>query len=706
MSQLQKFTPEVGGCPSRWYFRYVLGLPDDPPSKGQARGSEGHKRVEDWLRSGVNVLDRLERRGLPFMPVPNMIDGKPTAEALELGPVLVEEHFKAPADIEPDDGKQVRAARNVPLMALDVPVIGYIDLVNPRQLARTGVVQIKDWKFKKSIELYAAKPADLLNPKNEAGIQMLGYARWAFDAFPGVKTVELSHVTFQTQGMPDVKESGPVPIHVDSAKALWETVTHVAIPGMQKAAAAEHFSQVPRNERVCYKYKKACPYLSTCQDRMARIRAGFRAKAHVTVPTAPTAPQTAEETMGLLKTMTGQQSQPIHSESVPDTGPAVPAPKRALPPIVDPPGAKLQAQHAQAGKDYEIAGVKYRFLTFMTLGDKKYASFTPIAGGPPQMVELTTEIAALAPPQVTPPDVPKSDPALAAQPLPSTPAGAVSPPAIGVLVSACVLGDKYEVNGQIGEFTGTSNAGGGLGFFQTTAGAVKLPLTAFVKMLPGAASVGPAAVAVPSAQPTAGPSSPPAPAAPSVAPVEQPTGQAAASAAGNPLPQADEPKKRGRPRKETAQNPVGATAAGSAAAGGNPVQSATAGTGAQAPAATEVHKPTTTPDGTPYGSMQGVRLYFGCSPVGVVADTLGPYVNRLEQELMKAGQLNVADLRIASDQVFGFNKWKGFLTKMAQEMPPPAGHYVMVGYADERVSCVADALAQIAEPGAVVIGGR
>ena len=109
----------------------------------------------------------------------------------------------------------------------------------------------------------------------------------------------------------------------------------------------------------------------------------------------------------------------------------------------------------------------------------------------------------------------------------------------------------------------------------------------------------------------------------------------------------------------------------------------------------------------------GVHLYFGCSPVGVVTQTLHAYVDDLELEIIKVANQHGAsplkagdDLRTAEDKVFGFGKWKAYIKAAAKERTPSAGHYVVAQGADERVDCAADALAAVLPPGSVVRGGR
>lgn len=674
VSQLQRATPEVGGCLSKWYFRYVLGLPDDPPGKGQLRGTAGHGRIEDYLLTGVNALDNLERRGMKHMPEPNVRpDGTPHPV-----PVLVEAHFGPELDPE----KKQKRPPFVQLTADGVPVVGFIDLIDPRD---PRWLLLKDWKFKASIGQWGVKPADLVNPRNEAGIQIIGYLEaLRLARAQGVFTQDWaipSHVTFQTQGAPDVVETttenadGTVkPIQLDSAKALWETVTRAAIPAMRRAAKAKSHTDVPKNQQVCHKYRKACPYLTTCLDRMARIRAGFASKTP--------APAVQGDLMGMLTQMTGGAVPVSKPAETVATAPIqnVSAQKPAAA------SATLIAQLAQPGQDYEVKGASHRYLTTVKHGESTYAQFTPTAGGPPVLVELNEPIKALAAPLVVPSDAPKSTAGAVQAPAGATQSTTAAPE--GQLVQTCEHGLKYEVNGQIGEYTGSSLQ---FGFFQTTAGSVKLLLTDRVKAVRAAAESSPATTQSPATASTAAPDS--GKPAQSVA---EPGGGASNPSPGN---ASEERPKRKRKLaiddKTTTPDPAPGAQPSTAAV----ELVAAAGISRYAP-------PTHSADGsTEYGPMGGVRLYFGCSPIGVATQTLGAYVDALERELLVKGQLGVHDVRVAQDSTFGFNKWKGYLAEMAKEKPPPAGFYVVTGYADERIALVAETLAQRAEPGCVTRGG-
>lgn len=380
VSQMQK----ADGCLRQWRLNKVEGLPDKPPGAGQRRGTAGHRRIERFLGGeGKQVLDHLELVGVQKGLIP------------EPGSDLFVEH---PFHVE--------GARPV-LHALDIPLTGFIDLVNPRG----DVISVVDWKFKKPWNgKLGFDAADLEDPSHEAGIQMLGYGAWVNRMFVHEEHVRLSHVTFQTEGRADVREAA-VTLSLDTVIERWDIISQRIIPRMKAAVLAPHALDVEPNESLCEKYG-GCPYKSTCFDRMARIRQMFKQQA----------PTTGETLMGMLSSMVSTPA-----------APAAPVTRKV--PIEDVPFTVAQAIQGNA---YVVNGVNAKFLCNTDMGGTTFASFMPLAGGAPILVTLGTVFTALPTPAlpfadrdpiVIPPDAPKSDPLLAAKPAPGTlpPAAAETP---------------------------------------------------------------------------------------------------------------------------------------------------------------------------------------------------------------------------------------------------------------------------------------
>lgn len=644
VSAMQKADAHTGGCLAAWYFKYVEKLPDKPPSKGQIRGTKGHDRFKKYLRGEVDVLDRLERLGVErgLVPAPN-IDHK-TREKHPV-PLIIEEHF----------------GTSVVLTADGIPMTGYIDVLNPRTIDTESVLEITDWKFKKSIEDYGCTGPDLISPDTDAGIQMLGYGEFGrlinaqivagtvrdprFSSWSRFERIRLGHVTFQTEGKADVD---PVAAEatLTSIKRGWETVSRRIAPKMREAAKQVSAHHVPKNKDACNKYG-GCPYKKTCWDRMAVLAAGFKGRG--------TKDTKAEEIkMGMLKAMSGAGSsapkaEPIHAESAPVAAPA-PA-KKSL--IVDMPSGSIEAGAAEQQKKYTVNGQAAVFLCVTALGQSRFASFLPIAGGAPLLVPPETPI--------IPIQEGKGETGPAVQPQQASTGVAGSAPA-----SALVVG------------TASGTIGG------AAAGAVSAPASPPAGSSPVVGPNAPAG-ALALVLPPDAPKSDPKLAAkvdPVPAPVVAPPAQVAPPAAAappavaavtstEPIQTDSAPKKRGRPKKSE-------------------VEAQAAPPPAPAP---EAPAPVVTPV-TPTQDM-GIHLYFVGSPVGVQTSTLHAYVLEKDEVIRQGAQLNCGDLRNADDKDFGFGKWKVYLAQIAREEPPPPGHYIVTP-GDDRIAVVADALISMA----------
>lgn len=385
VSQMQKADAASGGCLRKWRFSKVEKPFPEPESAGQKRGKAGHKRIEDFLKGGPRSgLETLELLGLQRGHIP------------QPSPLLSVE-------------------RAMEWRALDVPIVGYVDLIDAG-----STPHIKDWKYKKPWDGKLGFDAeDLIDPNHEAGIQMIGYAQ-ALAGVMSFDAVALSHVTFQTSGRPDVRQVTSALKRAEIAP-LWEIISRRIVPKMQAAARAAKPQDVEPNESACHKYG-GCVYLSVCQDRMARIVAGFKNQA----------PQKVNQ-MGLMSSLVAAPPAVI-----------VPPPPQA--PVAPPPPPKSRARIqdlagvSTQGALYMVNGCKARYVCNASVSGSEFASFAPLAGGPPLLVakdHLVTELPPDGEPIVLPPDAPKSDPVLAAKPAPGT--------FVGVTNEALVVTDAPKI---------------------------------------------------------------------------------------------------------------------------------------------------------------------------------------------------------------------------------------------------------------------
>lgn len=364
-------------CLRFWRYRYVERLPDKPPGKGAIRGTEGHERIEKYLKTGVLILDPLELKGLPFMPPPSA--GYP---------VLVEQPIEG---VVTADG---------------VKMIGFIDLA---EIRKPGDVVLTDWKFKSDPKKWGAKAEDLVNPNHEAAIQMLPYAVWAANqaerfGLDDSKTITLRHVIFQTKGAARATEV-VAGLTLTRAKQLWETVSRRIVPKMRQAAKAAKASDVPYDttERACEKYG-GCAYKDVCPRVRGRSVINFNKGAP----------------MPFLSGV-------LNNTMIPKESPFQP------PPPAQPPPAKkfevkdvIQAKDANVGSEYMVetpmgGAAPCTFVGTNDLAGETYAYFRQ-TGKPPFMVALDKEITVVAPP---PPKAPEPAPA----PPPPAPAAEAAAPA-------------------------------------------------------------------------------------------------------------------------------------------------------------------------------------------------------------------------------------------------------------------------------------
>lgn len=115
----------------------------------------------------------------------------------------------------------------------------------------------------------------------------------------------------------------------------------------------------------------------------------------------------------------------------------------------------------------------------------------------------------------------------------------------------------------------------------------------------------------------------------------------------------------------------------------------------------------------PSTAAADVRLYFGCTPVGVVTQSLYAHMEALESLVIRTAAQHGAsamaegdDLRTAEGSALGFGKWVAYLAEVAKSALPPPGHYVVDLGVDSRIDCVANAIARALPAGAVVRGVR
>ena len=230
VSQLEKFDPTAyGGCNRRWWFRYIKKI-DEPQTKAQQAGTEGHAKLEHFQKTGELVLGDLER-----------------AMARYAGPsknALIEHHFNGELD------------------AAGVPFVGYIDRVDTGGIyigtdgepyEEPGTIELLDWKFTSDLK-WAKSGAELANT-----IQMIGYAEWARRVLDAPR-FRLSHVYGQFRS--SIAEKKTCLVDAETVKGRWSRVEGLAAQMIEIAKLADS-KDVEPNYGSCAAYK-GCPHKALC----------------------------------------------------------------------------------------------------------------------------------------------------------------------------------------------------------------------------------------------------------------------------------------------------------------------------------------------------------------------------------------------------------------------------------------------------------
>ncbi|TSC23278.1 PD-(D/E)XK nuclease family protein [Corallococcus sp. Z5C101001] len=281
VSQLRRFAL----CERAWFFSKVLRLPERP-SKAREVGTATHAQLEHYLRTGADVLGPIAAAGKHLLPAPG-------------ADLLVEEHFGEPS----------------PLFADGVPLTGFIDLVNPRQLAE-GVLRVTDHKTTSSITRYAATPEQLASAGHDAGIQMVGYGYWAVlaaERFPGLKWLELEHLYFQTRGTREAR-SVVTTVSAEHVRDEWRARIDPMARRMRDVARATSPNQVKPSWSACQKYG-GCPFQTQCLNAQSQGKPPMslvnRITKSATSTMAPTpAPAAPEQELAAVLPPDAPQSDP------------------------------------------------------------------------------------------------------------------------------------------------------------------------------------------------------------------------------------------------------------------------------------------------------------------------------------------------------------------------------------------------------------
>lgn len=217
-------------CKRSWWFRYVQGL-KDPPGKSAIAGTEGHARIERYLKTGklAELSDR-EWPAVQFMP-------KPLCH-----PPL----FHVECSVSG-------------LAANGIPIVGYMDLIDDSDTTPV----ITDWKFKTSFENLPTED-DLRNPDTDAGRQLLIYAA-AYYAMPfhHAEEIALRHVYISLKGATKAEQHTNT-IKKGFVQEAWQYIVTKYIEPIRQTAKATKPEDIDGKANFCYAYHRACPFMGIC----------------------------------------------------------------------------------------------------------------------------------------------------------------------------------------------------------------------------------------------------------------------------------------------------------------------------------------------------------------------------------------------------------------------------------------------------------
>ena len=241
VSAIEKGDPsQETGCPRKWAAHYGPWKIKEPSSAATERGNAAHLEVATYLRGVERPTNQLVLQGMHFFPPP--------------GSCLVEH------DMVPDLPDGTSGLANAPLRAAGIAVTGAIDLIHDHPenfgvddpscaVDEPGVLKITDWKFPASMR--NAVPGPELVRKT----QMAGYATWAFEVFPKLERVRLSHGYMPVKGKPKLMTTLATREQVERT---WKRASAVAVL-LRDAARETDLNKVEANTRACHAYGRDCP---------------------------------------------------------------------------------------------------------------------------------------------------------------------------------------------------------------------------------------------------------------------------------------------------------------------------------------------------------------------------------------------------------------------------------------------------------------
>lgn len=409
VSQLARFDhSQYGGCQKKWFFRYVLRLPEAKTVQ-QDIGLRSHEQIEHYLETGQDVLGPVTLAGKHLLPAPG------TDLLVEWG---LNNKKKA------SGGDELYPPEESRLRANGVPLLGAMDWVNPRgtYVDPDGVLQ-QDPPF--TIEAGDNKTTGNLSYAKTGeefirNTQMVGYAEFLGAISQRLEYVRTSHVNFQTRGALVASKSTSLwPIAI--IKKSWEKLGHQVAREMRAVALLTREEDVPGNIDSCRAFNKDCDFRNSCSlYRSASPSERLKLKLKSLPPES--------KTMSLINRTRAASASPAAptSNGIPQGTPPW-NPAHARTPIQDESTTAKQAVQGQSYK-FDRGGAIGMFLSAVDRGGQILYSFHPPGGGTPFLVGPDEGMVCVSTPVAAPPPPPAPAPPVIAAPPPA--AQAAPPPQV------------------------------------------------------------------------------------------------------------------------------------------------------------------------------------------------------------------------------------------------------------------------------------
>ncbi len=261
-----------GGCPRRWFTRYVRGE-REPESDYQREAKEAgialDAELKRYLLTGDMALSPLAIKGLHILEQP----GPGLAVDVAINTVTYRRNGQPFAPL-PDGTKypaDVEVIIESQLTAHGVPFVGELDVVHSRGHYRDdegayhadppNTIEVGDIKWKGTAKDRYGNSTFMSANDLVRDIQMAGYGEWVARVRPSAQHVRLSHLYFPKKGELPTKVTK---LHVlDDCRRTWEYVDGT-VRDMQQVARETDIERVPGTDRSNCDAYSGCPYRETC----------------------------------------------------------------------------------------------------------------------------------------------------------------------------------------------------------------------------------------------------------------------------------------------------------------------------------------------------------------------------------------------------------------------------------------------------------